>query len=571
MKSRKLKFTLLSFAFILLFFSGKVLLAATFSQGISKDSAIFKFKMDSNEAEFYKDTLKSIQAAEYLYYCQFVTKKSPVDKEFGVHYGELIDAFEYLNYDLAKKTNSSVKGFYSGALSNFICNNSRAKQEKKVADEYISKVLSFFFFEKTPDEKERLRVLEEFKAKLFNKKKEEEDFAYFISYADNLINQLQHVNEEALAEEQRLAEEERKKAEEQRLAEEKKKAEEQRLAEEKKKAEAQRLAEEKKKADEEKQRLAEEKKKAEAKIHMENFYKHMDIDQLKPEDLVYLVNTKSKKFVKSLDGSYSFIGEDKSVAACTFVDNTNIDDFFETSLDDFEYFDIKGRLDIVESCRNISDISSLDFIIFNKLKVKKSDLNISLNFISKIKNNSYAIFVTASYEDFLSSIRKTEELEKQKKDENLNQVILTKNPNHYTYISTDLDNKKICINDELEDAQEILNFTLSKDFLKDYYNFPGEGSWSFYTYPLDSIYLKLKTSECGYILSNGKNLYVIYEALERDEVPFEITSGGFSKDVFITYLDKNKSDELSNEEIIEDMESNQENELDKEEKKSKRR
>jgi len=571
MKSRKLKFTLLSFAFILLFFSGKVLLAATFSQGISKDSAIFKFKMDSNEAEFYKDTLKSIQAAEYLYYCQFKTKKSPVDKKFGVHYGELIDTFEYLNYDLAKKTNSSVKGFYSGALSNFICNDSRAKQQKKVADEYISKVLSFFFFEKTPDEKERLRVLEEFKAKLFNKKKEEEDFAYFISYADNLINQLQHVNEEALAEEQRLAElaEEKKKAEEQRLAEEKKKAEQQRIAEEKKKAEEQRLAEEKKKAEE--QRLAEEKKKAEAKIHMENFYKHMDIDQLKSEDIVYLVNTKSKKFVKSLDGSYSFIGEDKSVAACTFVDNTNIDDFFEETLNDFEYFDIKGRLDIVGICRNISDISSLDFIIFNKLKVKKSDLNISLNFISKIKNSSYAIFVTASYEDFLSSIRKTEELEKQKKEENLNQVILTKNPDHYTYISTDLDNRIICINDELENAQEILNFTLSKDFLKDYYNFPGEGSWSFYTYPLDSIYLKLKTSECGYILSDGKNLHVIYEALKRDEVPFEITSGGFSKDVFIAYLDQNKSDELNNEEIIEDVESNQENELDKEEKKSKRR
>ena len=53
MKSRKLKFTLLSFAFILLFFSGKVLLAATFSQGISKDSAIFKFKMDSNELSIF--------------------------------------------------------------------------------------------------------------------------------------------------------------------------------------------------------------------------------------------------------------------------------------------------------------------------------------------------------------------------------------------------------------------------------------------------------------------------------------------------------------------------------------
>ncbi len=418
----------------------------------------------------------------------------------------------------------------------------------------IKEILDYFFIENISDEDVRFEKLTRFKEKLEEKKEsnlasfnnKKLVFKYYFLYSEELIGGSQIV--QASESHEVLEESVAKISTEQMSDEEKKKAEEQRIAEEKKKAEE--------------QRIAEEKKKAEIKKSIELFYNELDLNEVLINDMVYLVNTSSKKFIKSLDGSYVVVGDNKSLNACSFAvyHSDEQRDFSIESVYNVETNIIKANLEATDNnylyrCENFSEFSSFDIIILNKQafrlkqlqgQEKYSDFLLNLDLDNFVDN--FDVFYIDSYEIYLAKIDEIEKTITQKTNSNL-EIIISKNNRHFTYIATNLENRNICINSDRKDSEQLLEFILSKNFTDDYYNFPGEGTFTWYTYPIDEIFLNLKTDKCGYVLSDGKELNLIYEAFNRDGVKFEITPGGFKKKTFDEYKEINQKVELNTDEV----------------------
>ena len=242
-----------------------------------------------------------------------------------------------------------------------------------------------------------------------------------------------------------------------------------------------------------------------------NAAEKLSISSLSDNDLVFLLKKSSNNFTRDLEGNFIYLGADK-IKVCQLQEVSN-DDFLKFSTDNFKQQFLKSTNN-VKCDRNINDS---EVILFQK----NNFINLSSNIYFELSEN-YEVLYLSLFEKFQKELDDKEKKKNeiiQKRKETISEIIKgikDKNLVDYAFIKVEPGN--ICIDQEIE----IENSISLKEFLinNDQY-LPDDFQSEILFMTLNDVFIGLKTAQCGYVLSNAKNLKLILDGLIRDDLNYQ--------------------------------------------------
>ena len=242
-----------------------------------------------------------------------------------------------------------------------------------------------------------------------------------------------------------------------------------------------------------------------------NAAEKLSISSLSDNDLVFLLKKSSDNFTRDLEGNFIYLGADK-IKVCQLQEVSN-DDFLKFSTDNFKQQFLKSTNN-VKCDRNINDT---EVILFQK----NNFINLSSNIYFELSEN-YEILYLSLFEKFQKELDDEEKKKNeiiQKRKETISEIIKgIKDKNLVDYAFIKVESGNICIDQEIE----IENSISLKEFLKNNDQYlPDDFQSEILFMALNDVFIGLKTAQCGYVLSNAKNLKLILDGLIRDDLNYQ--------------------------------------------------
>ena len=234
---------------------------------------------------------------------------------------------------------------------------------------------------------------------------------------------------------------------------------------------------------------------------------------LKSGDFIYLVNKNNQNFITDLNNNYIYVGND-IIKICDLSLTT--DDRFQNYSNNL----LKEKLlkpITIEKCSEINTDSLISIVLEDLERGVRNNI-ISVDRFSEM-SNTYQILHQESRLDYENMLAQAEEKrledERQKKENQIKIITQVRDNTFKDYAYLSVSSGDICINKDLNYKDKLVNLIRSNPKL-----IPNQSNSKFSEKDINSIFVDLKTKQCGLLLTDGEGLNLISNALLRDNINF---------------------------------------------------